>query len=133
MNIHGALIAKTANGDTVYGWYDGNNTVEEIVGVQFKDEETSTKPTNSVKNADGSFTVTIKGVTYKVVFTFTVGEDGKTTITVTMTEETQQTEQQAAKCEKRKFLQRPTATMQENACPGCGRTRCMSTGISDKG
>lgn len=91
-----ALIAKTANGDTVYGWYDGNNTVEEIVGVQFKDEEKVTEPTNSVRNADGSFTVTVKGVTYKVVFTFTVGEDGKTTITVTMTEETQQTEQQAA-------------------------------------
>ena len=91
-----ALIAKTANGDTVYGWYDGNNTVEEIVGVQFKDEETVTEPTNSVRNADGSFTVTVKGVTYKVVFTFTVGEDGKTTITVTMTEETQQTGQQAA-------------------------------------
>lgn len=90
------MIAKTANGDTVYGWYDGNNTVEEIVGVQFKDEETVTEPTNSVRNADGSFTVTVKGVTYKVVFTFTVGEDGKTTITVTMTEETQQTEQQAA-------------------------------------
>ena len=91
-----ALIAKTANGDTVYGWYDGNNTVEEIVGVQFKDEETVTEPTSSVRNADGSFTVTVKGVTYKVVFTFTVGEDGKTTITVTMTEETQQTGQQAA-------------------------------------
>jgi len=91
-----ALIVKTANGDTVYAWYDGNNTVVEIVGVQFKDEETSTVPTNCTKNEDGSFTMTVKGVTYKVEFTFTEGEDGKTTISVTMTEQTQETEQQAA-------------------------------------
>ena len=64
--------------------------------MQFKDEETSTVPTNCTKNEDGSFTMTVKGVTYKVEFTFTEGEDGKTTISVTMTEQTQETEQQAA-------------------------------------
>lgn len=89
-----ALIVKTANGDNILAWYDGNNTVLEIVGVQFKDDESITTPTSCTKNAEGeSFTMTIRGVTYTVEFTFTTGEDGKTEVNVTMTEKTQETQE----------------------------------------
>lgn len=87
------LTAETTDGNTVFAWYDVNNKVVEIVGVKFKDEENATEITSSAKNDDNNFTVTIKGVSYTVEFTFTEGEDGATTVTVTMTEKTEETQQ----------------------------------------
>ena len=84
------LIVETANGDKIFAWYDGEHTVTEIVSIAFKDDETATTPTNSQKSEDGEiFTVTVKGVTYVVEFTFTADEEGNTTVTATITEQAQ--------------------------------------------
>lgn len=85
------LVVETANGDMIFVWCkDGENTVKEIANILFKGDETATAPTKCEKNADGeSFTVTAKGVTYIVEFTFTTDEEGNTTVTATITEQAQ--------------------------------------------